>query len=98
MTAAADAVADKPGEFQLRVEMAEAVGDRGDRPRHARRVDRQENWRRQPFGDFRARTIIGCWCGAIEEAHHALDYGDIGVARDTREGCEDGLAAHHPAV
>ena len=74
-----------PATLTSRVEGRVAVDDRGDRAGHRRRVDDEQHRRVEELRDVRGGGELAAARGAVEEAHDALDDGDV-RARARRGG------------
>ena len=75
----ADAVEDHAGDVHVRVERAVPVDDRRDRAGHRGGVYHQHDRRAEQFGDMSGRCQLAPARGAVEQPHHAFDYGDVGA-------------------
>ena len=98
-------VEDDPGHRGARIEPGEAGRDRPGRPAHRRGVDDQHDRRAEQAGDVRGRAearIPGAFPGArvrsVEQAHHALDDGDVRATGTVREQRDDPVRAAQERV
>ncbi len=85
MGGGADTVEDDAGDAQPRVEGRVAMDHRGHGAGHRPRVDDEQDRRVEELGDVGCRGQLPAAALAVEEAHHPLDYRNVGPARAVGE-------------
>ena len=98
MALRAAVVRDDPGEAEAPLELRKALDNGGKAPGHSVDIDDQEDRGAEPAGDLGCASLRRFRIGPVEEPHHPLDKGNVGIRRGSFEETADVVFPPHPAV
>ena len=89
---------DDPGQGNVGVEDLVAARDRGRAAGHGPRVDDEHHGGTEQLSHLRAASRVVVVGEAVEQAHDALDDGDVRVASRASKKCGHTLPRDHPCI